>query len=355
MSARVLFLSAGLAAAGVAVALATRASGPAADESPAAPAAAWTGTFTKPGDEELKQRLTPLQYEVTQQEGTERPFRNEYWDNHRPGIYVDVVSGEPLFSSKDKFDSGTGWPSFTRPLRQGNVTERTDFKLGVPRTEVRSKLADSHLGHVFDDGPPPDRPALLHELRGPEVRPRGGAGRPGLREVRGPVRGEGQEEALGARQLKMSRTSAGLLMYRRRPGGLEVLLVHPGGPFWAKKDLGAWSIPKGEPAEGEEPLAAAVPGVPGGDGVHALRTLRAAGECRPEGREDGPRLGVFGGLRSRGRAQQHRKVRWPPGSGQWRTVPEVDRAEFFVLAEARRRINPAQAALLDALEEKLAG
>jgi len=109
----------------------------------------------KPSDEKLKQRLTPLQYKVTQQEGTEAPFRNELWDNHEHGLYVDVVSGEPLFSSLDKFDSGTGWPSFTRPLETGNVTERTDHKIGVPRTEVRSKNADSHLGHVFPDGPAP--------------------------------------------------------------------------------------------------------------------------------------------------------------------------------------------------------
>ncbi len=111
--------------------------------------------FQKPSDDELQKRLTPLQYEVTQDEGTEPPFRNEYWDEHRDGIYVDVVSGEPLFSSRDKFDSGTGWPSFTRPLEAGNVTTHTDHKLFVPRTEVRSKHADSHLGHVFHDGPEP--------------------------------------------------------------------------------------------------------------------------------------------------------------------------------------------------------
>jgi methionine-R-sulfoxide reductase len=103
----------------------------------------------------LRERLTPLQYRVTQEDATEPPFRNEYWDEHRAGIYVDVVSGEPLFSSRDKFDSGTGWPSFTRPLEPGNIVTRTDYKLGIPRTEVRSKGADSHLGHVFDDGPPP--------------------------------------------------------------------------------------------------------------------------------------------------------------------------------------------------------
>ena len=111
--------------------------------------------FEKPGDSELRRRLTPLQYAVTQKEGTERPFDNEYWDNKRRGIYVDVVSGEPLFSSLDKYDSRTGWPSFTRPLEPGNVEERTDYKLFLPRTEVRSRQADSHLGHVFNDGPAP--------------------------------------------------------------------------------------------------------------------------------------------------------------------------------------------------------
>jgi peptide methionine sulfoxide reductase msrA/msrB len=111
--------------------------------------------YTKPSDAELKKQLTEAQYEVTQHEGTEPPFRNEYWNNHQPGIYVDVVSGEPLFSSLDKFDSGTGWPSFTRPLEPENVTTKTDRKLFMARTEVRSKHADSHLGHVFDDGPAP--------------------------------------------------------------------------------------------------------------------------------------------------------------------------------------------------------
>jgi len=105
-------------------------------------------------DAELRSRLTPLQYEVTQREGTEPAFRNEYWDEHRDGIYVDVVSGEPLFSSRDKYDSGTGWPSFRRPLRPEAVTTRTDHKLFMPRTEVRS-AAGSHLGHVFPDGPKP--------------------------------------------------------------------------------------------------------------------------------------------------------------------------------------------------------
>ena len=111
--------------------------------------------FKKPSDAELKKMLTPLQYDVTQKDGTEPPFRNEYWDNHEPGIYVDVVSGEPLFSSKDKFDSGTGWPSFTKPLEKDNITEKSDRKLFMVRTEVRSKHANSHLGHVFNDGPAP--------------------------------------------------------------------------------------------------------------------------------------------------------------------------------------------------------
>jgi peptide methionine sulfoxide reductase msrA/msrB len=110
----------------------------------------------KPSEEELRARLTPTQFQVTQHDGTEAPFDNEYWDNKEPGIYVDVVSGEPLFSSLDKYDSGTGWPSFTRPIEPANVTTREDGKLWMARTEVRSQGADSHLGHVFDDGPGPD-------------------------------------------------------------------------------------------------------------------------------------------------------------------------------------------------------
>lgn len=112
-------------------------------------------TYTKPSDKELRERLTSEQYEVTQHEATERPFRNEYWDNKEPGLYVDIVSGEPLFSSLDKYDSGCGWPSFTKPLEGTEIGEKTDFKLLMPRTEVRSKQADSHLGHVFNDGPAP--------------------------------------------------------------------------------------------------------------------------------------------------------------------------------------------------------
>ena len=111
--------------------------------------------YTKPSDAELRKRLTPLQYQVTQKEGTEPAFHNEYWDNHREGIYVDIVSGEPLFSSLDKFESGTGWPSFTKPLEPGDIVTREDRHLFSVRTEVRSKHGDSHLGHVFKDGPPP--------------------------------------------------------------------------------------------------------------------------------------------------------------------------------------------------------
>jgi methionine-R-sulfoxide reductase len=111
--------------------------------------------FAKPSDEELRRRLTPIQYDVTQHEATEPAFRNEYWDNHRAGIYVDVVSGEPLFSSLDKYESGTGWPSFTRPLEAGNVRTKADRQILELRNEVRSVHADSHLGHVFNDGPRP--------------------------------------------------------------------------------------------------------------------------------------------------------------------------------------------------------
>ncbi|MFI5228514.1 MAG: peptide-methionine (R)-S-oxide reductase MsrB [Gemmatimonadales bacterium] len=111
--------------------------------------------FVKPSDAELKTRLTPLQFEVTQHAATETPFHNQYWDNHAAGIYVDVVSGEPLFSSLDKFESGTGWPSFTKPLVPKNIKTDEDHTVGMDRTEVRSAAANSHLGHVFDDGPAP--------------------------------------------------------------------------------------------------------------------------------------------------------------------------------------------------------
>lgn len=117
---------------------------------------AWDGSgYRKPDSSELKQRLNPEQYQVTQENGTEWAFRNAYWNNKQEGIYVDAVSGEPLFSSLDKFDSGTGWPSFTKPLEPANVTLREDRSHSMKRVEVRSRHADSHLGHLFDDGPAP--------------------------------------------------------------------------------------------------------------------------------------------------------------------------------------------------------
>ncbi len=112
-------------------------------------------TYPKPTPDALKAKLTPLQYQVTQNEATEPPFRNLYWDNHEAGIYVDVTTGEPLFSSTDKFESGTGWPSFSRTIADGHVVDKTDVTLGMKRTEVRSKSGDAHLGHLFDDGPAP--------------------------------------------------------------------------------------------------------------------------------------------------------------------------------------------------------
>jgi methionine-R-sulfoxide reductase len=121
----------------------------------AARAGGWVRTSKKPTEAELKAKLTPAQYQVTQCSATEPPFRNEFWNHHEPGIYVDVVTGEPLFSSTDKFDSGTGWPSFVRPLEPANVTEHTDSSHGMERVEVRSAGGDSHLGHLFPDGPRP--------------------------------------------------------------------------------------------------------------------------------------------------------------------------------------------------------
>jgi methionine-R-sulfoxide reductase len=121
----------------------------------AGPLAKPAATYVKPPDSELRQRLTPMQYQVTQQDGTEPPYRNEYWDNHAVGLYVDIVTGQPLFVSVDKYDSHTGWPSFTRPIAPDSMIERPDYKLGYLRREVRSTGGDSHLGHIFEDGPRP--------------------------------------------------------------------------------------------------------------------------------------------------------------------------------------------------------
>jgi methionine-R-sulfoxide reductase len=126
-------------------------------------------SFKKPDAEELKKKLTPTQFTVTQQSGTEPPFHNEFWNNHEHGLYVDIVSGEPLFSSLDKFDSGCGWPSFTRPVSSGEVIEKEDSTFGMMRTEVRSATADSHLGHVFDDGPR-DRGGLRYCINSASLR-----------------------------------------------------------------------------------------------------------------------------------------------------------------------------------------
>jgi peptide methionine sulfoxide reductase msrA/msrB len=132
----------------------------AAEPAPAAPAPAKASgvaprTYQKPPADQLRQKLTPIQYEVTQEGATEPPFKNEYWNNHEPGIYVDVVTGEPLFSSTDKFESGTGWPSFTRPIEKTAIDSKSDTTPGMTRTEVLSSSGASHLGHVFDDGPAP--------------------------------------------------------------------------------------------------------------------------------------------------------------------------------------------------------
>jgi len=122
---------------------------------PAASTVLSTRSYVKPPAAEIKQRLSSLAYDVTQREGTEPPFQNQFWNNHAPGLYVDIVTGEPLFSSRDKFDSGTGWPSFTQPVEETRIVSHTDSTLGMSRTEVRSKVGDSHLGHVFEDGPAP--------------------------------------------------------------------------------------------------------------------------------------------------------------------------------------------------------
>ncbi|MCP3866492.1 MAG: peptide-methionine (R)-S-oxide reductase MsrB [Gammaproteobacteria bacterium] len=151
---RSLLLSAALVLVTLATVSALTTAGDPANQQPAANLEQ-SATYPRPDNEILKQQLTPMQYKVTQEEGTEPPFQNVYWNEKREGIYVDIVSGEPLFSSRDKYKSGTGWPSFVRPLVKDNVVEKVDYKMFFPRTEVRSRHGDSHLGHVFNDGPQP--------------------------------------------------------------------------------------------------------------------------------------------------------------------------------------------------------
>ena len=151
---KALMLVAGLALSGCSPAQSQTAGGKTVALSPAATNSAMD-TFQKPSAGDLQKKLTPMQFQVTQHAATEPAFRNEFWDNHKPGIYVDIVSGKALFSSLDKYDSGCGWPSFTRPIQHSEVLEKSDQTHGMTRTEVRSKTADSHLGHVFEDGPGP--------------------------------------------------------------------------------------------------------------------------------------------------------------------------------------------------------
>ena len=189
--------------------------------------------YDKPNDAELHARLTRMQYEVTQRDATEPPFQNEFWNDHREGLYVDVVTGEPLFSSRDKFDSGTGWPSFTRPVEDARVVEKTDSSHGMVRREVRSRAGDSHLGHVFDDGPGPDRQRYCINSASLRFVP--------VEKLE--AEGYGQYRSLFEGSAKPAASSSDNSCARPEPGqapGCETTLetaVLAGGCFWGMEDI----------------------------------------------------------------------------------------------------------------------
>ena len=195
----------------------------------AAPATQVMTNFNKPPETELKKKLDPLQYAVTQQCGTEPPFRNAYWDNKKPGIYVDVVSGEPLFSSLDKFDSGSGWPSFTRPLPGIKIVEKEDLSHGMKRVEVRSEKADSHLGHVFPDGPAPT--GLRYCINSAALRfiP--------LERMEAEGYGEWLEPFIKAGLYKKGQTNASAKEESSTKAGRRELATLAGGCFWGMEEI----------------------------------------------------------------------------------------------------------------------
>jgi peptide methionine sulfoxide reductase msrA/msrB len=188
-------------------------------------------SYEKPNPDELRRRLSDVQYQVTQQGGTEPPFRNEHWDNHADGLYVDVTTGEPLFSSRDKFDSGTGWPSFTRPVEQDRVLERSDRTHGMVRVEVRSRAGDSHLGHVFDDGPGPTGKRFCINSAALRFVPLEHLGAEGYADYVPAVTAKAAATAPGG--ATAAATGAGAAEI---PSGLEVAVL-AGGCFWGMEDI----------------------------------------------------------------------------------------------------------------------